>query len=303
MATLREIRRRISGVKAMSKITQAMKMVAAAKLRRAQDAMISARPYSKALSSLLNDLLSNSGDEIVRSPVLFGRTFHEPDTDRVLLLVVSSDRGSAGAFNANIFRFAEARIRELYAKHKDSGRLGIISLGRRATDHFSKRGYNMVEKHIGIFTKLDFALVEELVGRITTLFNDGQYDRVEILYNEFKSVIQQRQVSDRVLPVLELQQLVEAQHGRASHDYIYEPEPAKILDVLVPRHLETQIWKALLESNAAEQGARMTAMDSATKNARDLIHTLQLHYNKARQAAITKEILEIVGGAEALSKG
>lgn len=303
MATLREIRRRISGVKAMSKITQAMKMVAAAKLRRAQDAMISARPYSKALTILLNDLLSNSGDEIAKSPVLFGRKLADPDTERVLLLVVSSDRGSAGAFNANIFRFTESRIREVYSAHKESGRLGIISLGRRATDHFSKRGYNMVEKHVGIFTKLEFSLVEHLVEKVTTLFNDGEYDRVEILYNEFKSVIQQRQVADRVLPVLEMKQLIEAQHGRASHDYIYEPEPSEILDVLVPRHLETQIWKALLESNAAEQGARMTAMDSATKNAKDLIHTLQLHYNKARQAAITKEILEIVGGAEALSQG
>lgn len=303
MATLREIRRRITGVKAMSKITQAMKLVAAAKLRRAQDAMIAARPYSKALTQLLHDLLSNSGDEIAKSPVLFGRKLEDPSQERVLLLIVSSDRGSAGAFNANIFRFAEARIRDLYAEHKASGRLGIISIGRRSTDYFSKRGYNMVEKHVGVFTKLEFSLVEHLVTKVTDLFNEAEYDRVEIIYNEFKSVIAQRQVADRVLPLLEMQQLIEAQHGRASHDYIYEPDPSEILEVLVPRQLETQIWKALLESNAAEQGARMTAMDSATKNAKDLIHTLQLGYNKARQAAITKEILEIVGGAEALSQG
>ena len=303
MATLREIRRRITGVKATAKITQAMKMVAAAKLRRAQDAMIAARPYSSALNTLLHDLLSNSGDEIAKSPVLFGRKLADPDTEKVLLIIVSSDRGLAGAFNANIIRFAEARIRETYGAHHASGRLGIITVGRRGTDYFSKRGYNVVETHVGVFNKLEFSVAQHLVTKATELFNEGDYDRVEIIYNEFKSVIAQRQVAERMLPVLDRQQLIDAQHGKASHDYIYEPEPTEILNVLVPRQLETQVWKALLESNAAEQGARMSAMDSATKNAKDLIGSLQLGYNKARQAAITKEILEIVGGAEALSNG
>jgi F-type H+-transporting ATPase subunit gamma len=303
MATLREIRRRITGVKATAKITQAMKMVAAAKLRRAQDAMIAARPYSHTLGALLRDLLSNAGDEIAKSPVLFGRKLTEANTDKVLLIIVSSDRGLAGAFNANIIRFAEARIRDTYSAHHTSGRLGIITVGRRSTDYFSKRGYNIVETHVGVFNKLEFSVAQHLVTKATDLFNEAEYDRVEIIYNEFKSVIAQRQVAERMMPVLERQQLIEAQHGRASHDYIYEPEPTEILNVLVPRQLETQVWKALLESNAAEQGARMSAMDSATKNAKDLIGSLQLGYNKARQAAITKEILEIVGGAEALSNG
>ncbi|HYM19685.1 MAG TPA: ATP synthase F1 subunit gamma [Candidatus Kapabacteria bacterium] len=303
MATLREIRRRIVGVKATAKITQAMKMVAAAKLRRAQDAMIAARPYSRALNTLLHDLLSNAGDEIAKSPVLFGRKLSDPNSEKVLLVVVSSDRGLAGAFNANIIRFAESRIRETYGAHQASGRLGIITVGRRSTDYFSKRGYTIVETHVGIFNKLEFSVAQHLVTKATELFNEGDYDRVEIVYNEFKSVIAQRQVAERMLPVLDIKQLVEAQHGKASHDYIYEPEPTEILNVLVPRQLETQVWKALLESNAAEQGARMSAMDSATKNAKDLIKSLQLGYNKARQAAITKEILEIVGGAEALSQG
>ncbi len=302
MATLREIRRRITGVKATSKITQAMKMVAAAKLRRAQDAMIAARPYSRALDVLLKDLLSNAGDEVAKSPILFGRTIREEHTDNVLLIVVSSDRGLAGAFNTNIIRFAEARIRETYAAHFASGRVGLITVGRRCSDHFAKRGYTIVQAYPGIFSKLEFQTAHEIIEQATALFNDAKYDTVEVIFNEFKSVITQRQVAERLLPVLDKQQLIETQHSKASHEYIYEPEPSEILDVLVPRHLETQVWRALLESNAAEQGARMTAMDSATRNAKDLISSLQLSYNKARQAAITKEILEIVGGAEALAK-
>lgn len=303
MATLREIRRRIVGVKATSKITQAMKMVAAAKLRRAQDAMIAARPYAKALDALLKDLLTSATKEIAKSPLLFGRKLAEGEQERVLLVIVTSDRGLAGAFNANLIRFSENYIQEKFGEHKRSGRLSIITVGRRGTDYFTKHGYNVIEKYVGVFSKLQFETAEHLVSRTTELFTNGEYDRVEVLYNEFKSVIAQRQVAERFLPILEGASLEEQLKNTASFDYIYEPSPADILEVLVPRHLRTQIWKSLLESNAAEQGARMTAMDSATKNAKDLINALQLNYNKARQAAITKEILEIVGGAEALAKG
>jgi F-type H+-transporting ATPase subunit gamma len=301
MATLREIRRRITSVRATSKITQAMKMVAAAKLRRAQDAMISARPYARALDGLLKDLLANAGEEIIKSPVLFGRILPDNQKERVLLIVVTSDRGLAGGFNANLIRFAEARMKETYGDHFNDKRLSLITIGRRGTDYFSKRNYHIIERYVGIFTKLEFSTAQSVVERASTLFNEAEYDRVEVIYNEFKSVIAQRQSAERLLPVLERNVLEGGQKNTSGFDYIYEPEPSEILDVLVPRHLETQVWKALLESNAAEQGARMTAMDSATKNAKDLIKVLQLGYNKARQAAITKEILEIVGGAEALS--
>jgi len=303
MATLREIRRRISSVKATSKITQAMKMVAAAKLRRAQDAMIAARPYSRALDALLKNLLATAGDEIAKSPILFGRQLEDPNTEKVLLIIVSSDRGLAGAFNANIIKFAEARMREVYPEHLASKRLSLITIGRRSTDYFSKRGYDIYEKHIGVFTKLDFSTAKAVADKATELFANADFDKIELIYNEFKSVITQRQTADRLLPVLDRSSHEESQNNATGIEYIYEPEPAEILDVLVPRQLETQVWKSLLESNAAEQGARMTAMDSATKNAKDLISALQLSYNKARQAAITKEILEIVGGAEALTKG
>ncbi|MEI8135605.1 MAG: ATP synthase F1 subunit gamma [bacterium] len=303
MATLREIKRRIGGFKSTLKITQAMKMVAAAKLRRAQDAMISARPYSKALDGLLKDLLRSAGDEIVQSPMLFGRHLEDKQTEKVLLIIVSSDRGLAGAFNTNIIKFAEARMRDLYSTHLATNRLSLITVGRRATDYFSKRSYNIIDKHVGVFTKIDFGTAKTIAEKVTALFGDAEYDKIELIYNEFKSVIAQRQTADRLLPVLERSKLAEAKLASSNIEYIYEPEPAEILNVLVPRHLETQLWKSLLESNAAEQGARMTAMDSAAKNAKDLISKFQLFYNKARQAAITKEILEIVGGAEALTKG
>ncbi|MDP4237449.1 MAG: F0F1 ATP synthase subunit gamma, partial [Bacteroidota bacterium] len=173
MATLREIRRRIASVKATSKITQAMKMVAAAKLRRAQDAMIAARPYSRALDGLLKDLLSSAGEEIAQSPVLFGRHLAEPNSEKVLLIIVSSDRGLAGAFNANIIKFAEARIREHYAEHLKTKRLSLITVGRRSTDHFTKRGYDIVDKHINVFTKLDFSTAKAIADRSSELFGNA----------------------------------------------------------------------------------------------------------------------------------
>jgi F-type H+-transporting ATPase subunit gamma len=246
MATLREIRRRIVGVKATSKITQAMKMVAAAKLRRAQDAMISARPYARALDALLKDLLTSASKELAKSPLLFGRNL-EGEQPRILLIIVTSDRGLAGAFNANLIRFAENYIREQYADHKKNGRLSLITVGRRGTDYFLKHGYDVIEKYVGIFSRLQFDTAEQLVNRATELFTNGEYDRVEVVYNEFKSVITQRQVAERVLPVLESSTVIEQAANRPTFDYIYEPSPADILEVLVPRHLRTQVWKTLLE--------------------------------------------------------
>lgn len=277
-------------------------MVAAAKLRRAQDSINAARPYSKALEALLKDLLRSAEEETGKSPLLYGREDLSQAEERVLMIVISSDRGLAGAFNSGLIRFTEARIRDEYEYHLSGKRLDLVTVGRRATDYFTKRNYSIVNRFVGIFTKLEFATAKEITQFATEKFNQGAYDRVEILYNEFKSVVSQRPVAERVLPVLDESQKNEGGPAETNIEYIYEPEPAAILDVLVPKHLETMVWKALLESNAAEQGARMTAMDAATRNARDLVSSLQLQYNKARQAAITKEILEIVGGAEALAK-
>jgi len=300
MATLREIKRRIVGVKSTAKITQAMKMVAAAKLRRAQDSINAARPYARVLESLLKDLLQSAQLESARSPLLFGR--EEDAKQKVILVVVTSDRGLAGAFNSNLLKFTEARIRDHYQDHRNSDRLSIIPIGRRATDYFTKRGFKIAAKYPGIFTKLEFDIARSITLSVTDLYNRAEADKVEIIFNEFRSVVSQRPVAERMLPVLDPSGFVEG-GGIPDRDYIYEPDPISILNVLVPRHLETMLWRALLESNAAEQGARMTAMDSATRNAKDLVGALQLSFNKARQAAITKEILEIVGGAEALAKG
>lgn len=301
MATLREIRRRIVGVKSTAKITQAMKMVAAAKLRRAQDAINAARPYSRALEGLLKDLLRGSADDTTRSALLYGREHLDHAAEKVVLIVVSSDRGLAGAFNSNLLKFTEARIRAEYSAHKASGRLKLLTVGRRSTDYFTKQRYDFVSKYPGVFTKLDFDTARSVTLEAIELFNRGDADKIEIVFNEFKSVVAQKPIVERLLPVLDPSGFVEG-GVEEQIDYIYEPDPVSIINVLVPRHLETMVWKALLESNAAEQGARMTAMDSATRNAKDLVNALQLSFNKARQAAITKEILEIVGGAEALAK-
>jgi F-type H+-transporting ATPase subunit gamma len=298
MATLREIKRRIAGVRSTAKITQAMKMVAAAKLRRAQDSINAARPYARALEGLLKDLLQSASLESTSSPLLIGRPRDEKE--RVVLVVVTSDRGLAGAFNSNLLKFTEARIRDQFAQHKESGRLSVVPIGRKATDYFTKRGYSVAEKYPGIFSKLEFDTARTITLFVTSLYNRGEADRVEIIFNEFRSVVSQKPSAERLLPVLDPSGFVEGH--KTERDYIYEPDPISILNVLVPRHLETMLWRSMLESNAAEQGARMTAMDSATRNAKDLAAALQLSFNKARQAAITKEILEIVGGAEALAK-
>ncbi|HEV8539469.1 MAG TPA: ATP synthase F1 subunit gamma [Bacteroidota bacterium] len=297
MATLREIRRRISGVKSTQKITKAMKMVAAAKLRRAQDAVISARPYAKKMKALLRQLAGVS--DVTTNPLI-----EERDVEKVCVIVVTSDRGLCGAFNANIIRAAASHIRTNYSSMHDARKLKLVSIGRKGSDFFVKNQYNVVGKHIGIFSKLDFATAQSIVTEVVQGYLGGEYDRVEIIYNEFKSIIQQRVVIEQFLPIPseEANPKSEIRNPKSQIDYIYEPSIHEILSVLVPKHLNFQLWRALLESSAAEQGARMTAMDNATTNASDLIRDLQLSYNKARQASITKELLEIVSGAEALKQ-
>jgi F-type H+-transporting ATPase subunit gamma len=292
MATLREIKRRISGVQSTQKITKAMKMVAAAKLRRAQDAVIGARPYAKALRALLQHMASRV--DVTAHPL-----FTERPVKRVLLVAISSDRGLCGAFNANIIRATIARSNEQYGDLVKSGSVDLICVGRKCADFFTKNGYQVTQKHIGIIGQMDFEKVRLIADDISKGFLAGRYDRVEVVYNEFKSIIHQRLVSEQILPIPK-SSLPEGKETESPVDYIYEPSKTAILESLVPRHFRFQLWHMFLESNAAEQGARMTAMDNATTNATDLIRTLQLSYNKARQASITKELLEIVSGAEAL---
>jgi len=290
MATLRDIRNRIVGVKKTQKITKAMKMVAAAKLRRAQSGVVAARPYARTMRSLLEHLAG--GADLAQHPLVAER-----EVRSVALVVVTSDRGLCGAFNSNVFKTALARIASQYPGMHEEGKLRIFCVGKKGFDVFSKRRYRVAGKYIGIYGSLVFGQAQMICREIVEAYQKGEIDRVEIIYNEFKSIAHQKITVEQFLPV-------PAGEGGGTHrgEYIYEPSRQQIVDVLLPRHLEFQIWRVLLESNASEQGARMTAMENATENANEMISTLQLSYNKARQASITKELLEVVGGAEAQRK-
>jgi F-type H+-transporting ATPase subunit gamma len=286
MATLREVRSRIGGVKKTQKITRAMKMVAAAKLRRRQNAVIAARPYAQTMKTLLQRLASFATGIELMTP---------RDVKSVALVVITSDRGFCGAFNSNLIKAAIAHADTLPGGSKN---VKLFCIGKKGSDFFGKRGYTLLAKHIGIYGSLQFGAAQKISREILDGFIRGDYDRVDVIFNEFKSVAQQRVVVDQFLPI----PVPEGETpGTPEGDAIYEPSQQAILEALVPRHLNFLIWRALLESTASEEGARMAAMENATENARDMIETLQLQYNKARQTAITKELLEIVGGAEALA--
>ena len=291
MATLREIRGRISGVKKTQKITRAMKMVAAAKLRRAQNNVVAARPYARKMKELLH-YLSGQAD-IGAHPLMILREMKE-----VALVVVTSDRGLCGAFNSTVIKASLGHISQHYADVSARGGLKLFCVGKKGTDVFVKRNYTIAGKYIGVYNNLVFSQAQGIAREVVEGYRKGEYDRVDIVYNEFKSVAQHRVIVDQFLPI----PAVSEGNATAGIEYIFEPSRGEILNALVPKHLTFQIWRILLESNAAEQGARMAAMENATENANELISTLQLQYNKARQAAITKELLEVVSGAEALKK-
>lgn len=297
MATLRDIKRRIVGVKSTQQITKAMKMVAAAKLRRAQENIINARPYTKKLSEVLSNLLERGN--FSNNPLLNSR-----EIKNIAVVVVTSDRGLAGSFNMNIIREATNLIHGELENYYNSGNLYVYCVGKKGCDHFSRRNYKISGQYPGFFSNLKFQAASSLVSELKNRFLNNEIDKVLVVYNEFRSVMQQKVVVEQLLPVPQIaRETNTAKEEKKLHavvDFIYEPNEAAIINTLLPKHLNSQMWKVLLESYAAELGARMTAMDMATENAKELIRTLQLTYNKARQAAITKEILEIVSGANAL---
>jgi len=287
MASLRDIRRKIVSIKKTQQITKAMKMVAAAKLRRAQERVIAARPYSRKMLSVIASLASRV--ERVQHPLLAKR---EPK--KVKLLVLTSDRGLCGAYNTNIVRKAVEAVREFQAQGKEV-RVNIV--GRKGRDFFRKRPSYTMGQSWSDLGMIDYEKAADVGKNIVEKFAAGETDEVYLLYNEFKSVMQQNVTLEKLLPV---EPPAEADPFMAAVDYLYEPSAEAILTSILPKHIEVQVYRALLESQASEMGARMTAMDSATRNAKDLIGRLTLKFNKTRQAAITKEISEIVGGAEAL---
>jgi F-type H+-transporting ATPase subunit gamma len=289
MPNLRDIRDRISSVQSTQQITKAMKMVAAAKLRKAQNRIIDLRPYAHKLKGVLNTVVSNA---VVEHPY-----FKAVDNvQKVLYIVVSSDRGLCGGFNTNLFKVVESDIREKFPQHSSTVKVSILALGRKSNDYFRKRGYTMTESKAGFMDKLVFDHATTTMNSVRKSFELGEYDLVYLVYNEFKSIIAQNRVMEQLLPI------PAAEHTDTQTDYLFEPKSDELLLHLLPLYLNNQLWKALLESFASEQGARMAAMDNATENAKEIVRQLRLTYNQARQAAITTEISEIVSGAEALSQ-
>ncbi len=293
MPSLKEVRGRIQSVNSTQQITKAMKMVAAAKLRRAQDATTQMRPYAQHLQNLLSNLSARMDDE-VENPYS-----QEREPNKILIVAITSDRGLAGAFNANIIKAVNNLINAQYRTQFASGNVQLLTIGKRGNDFFARKKYNVIGEYTPLFTSLSFNQARRAAEYAMDGFVQGRFDRVILVYNEFKNVATQIIRTEQFLPIIETKQ--ENNKAAANVNYIFEPSEKEIFAELIPKSLKIQFYKALLESNASEHGARMTAMDKATDNAKELLKELKLIYNRTRQAAITKEILEIVGGAEALS--
>jgi F-type H+-transporting ATPase subunit gamma len=293
MATLREIRDRIGSIKNTEKITKAMKMIASVKFRKAQQNVVAARPYARKISEILRNLIPTI--ESFDNELLQQR-----DIKKICVVVIAADRGLCGSFNTNLLKTATSIIHEKYGDFYNSHDLTVFPIGKKAYDHFAKRNYDLYARSINVFDRLKFADAQNIVKEIIKGYIEKRFDKVVIVYNEFKSVIHTQTVEEQFLPIPPFE-TVEGEKSKVSN-YIFEPSSVEIVTHLLPRHLNTQIWRTLLESFASEQASRMTAMDAATTNANDLLNSLNLTYNRARQAKITTEILEIVGGAEALSK-
>lgn len=284
MPNLKEIRNRIASVKSTMQITSAMKMVSAAKLKKAQDAITAMRPYSNKLTELLQSLSAtldgDGGSEFAQ----------ERDVNKVLIVAITSNRGLCGAFNSNIIKEGHRLVNEVHLGRQ----VHFVTIGKKGNDLLSK-SYEVIENNNGVFDDLTFDNVAELAQRLMDLFTNGAYDRIELTYNRFKNAATQIVTTEQFLPIVS-----SGEDSGAALDYIFEPTKEEIVNTLIPKSLKTQLYKAVRDSFAAEHGARMTAMHKATDNAGVLRDELTLTYNKARQAAITNEILEIVGGAEAL---
>ncbi len=289
MPSLQSLRRKIGAVKNTQKITKAMKMVAAAKLKRAQDRILAARPYAHRMRSVIGDLSRRVNRSM--HPLLQKRG------DRnVEVLVVTSDRGLAGAFNANITRRAIEFIRE---KEAEGAQIRVSLIGRKARDFFRRRHWPIRQQWTDVFDRLSYEHAIDIGNDLTQGFTKGTFDELYLIYNEFKSAIQQRVIVEKLFPVEALEDV--GQTGELpGGSFLYEPDESQLLEALVPKHFDVQTYRVLLESSAAEQGARMAAMDGATRNAGELIKKMTLYYNKTRQTAITRELMDIVGGAEAL---
>jgi len=295
MANLKEVRNRIASVTSTQQITKAMKMVSAAKLKRATNAIVQLRPYAEKLREILANVSASVED---------GASVYTVDRkpNKVLIVVIASNRGLAGAFNANAIKTANQLIAEKYQEQMAAGHVRIVAIGKRAQDYYLRRKYQVVGDHNELFSALNFENTSAITEAIMNGFAEGEYDRVELVYNRFRNAAVQILTTEQLLPLLP-DATADVDAPQSDIDYIIEPSKEKIVSELIPKAIKVQLYKAVLDSHASEHGARMTAMDKATDNAGELLKSLKLSYNQARQAAITTELTEIVSGAAALSNG
>ncbi|MBC9930974.1 ATP synthase F1 subunit gamma [Chitinophaga qingshengii] len=289
---LKEVRNRIKSIQSGQQITKAMKMVSAAKLRRAQDAILLMRPYALKLQEMLQNIVSNSEGNI-NTPLAAQR-----EVEKVLIVVITSDRGLCGAFNSNLIKTAKRVIRDKYQEQFEQGKVEILPIGKKGYEHFAQNGYKVIDKYWQLFGSLTFENVKDAASVALNGFIDGTYDAVDIIYSEFKNAATQVFVSEQFLPIAKVEN---KEDSNLKADFIFEPQKEVLISELMPKILNTQFFKAVLDTHASEHGARMTAMDKATENAQELLRTLKISYNRARQAAITTELTEIVSGAAALA--
>lgn len=292
MANLKEVRNRIASVKSTQQITKAMKMVSAAKLKRATNAIIQLRPYA----NKLNDILANLSASLEEGSSPF---LQEREPAKVLVVVVTSNRGLAGAFNANAIKATNNLIADKYSAQLKAGNVSIVAIGKKAQEFYQRRKYNVIGNNNEVFADLSFENVSKITEAIMAGFLKGEYDRVDMVYNHFRNAAVQYIQTEQLLPVPKAEKKANA--SASNIDYILEPSQQDIVEQLIPKNIKIQLYRAVLDSHASEHGARMTAMDKATDNAGELLNTLKLSYNQARQAAITTELSEIVSGAAALS--
>ena len=287
---LKEVRNRIKSVQSTQQITKAMKMVSAAKLRKAQDAITQMRPYAKKLQEMLSNIVSNADGDISMNLATVR------PVEKVLVIVVTSDRGLCGGYNSNLIKLAKQTIREKYSAQSAKGNAELLPIGKKGYEHFAKNNFKVVDHYWNIFSDISFENVQRAAKFAMDAFASGQVDAVELVYSEFKNAATQRFISEQFLPVAKSEKI----KGQKQQDFIFEPDKDVLIEELMPKILNTQLYKAVLDANASEHGARMTAMDKATENANELLKALKISYNRARQAAITTELTEIVSGAAAL---
>ena len=294
MANLKEVRIRIASVNTTQQITKAMKLVAASKLKRAQDRILQMRPYSEKLNEILSNIMDNMEGGTSLS---FNK---KRDVKKVLVVLITSDKGLAGGFNSNLIKTARKLVNETYAEQRSKGGVSMLFVGKKGYDFFKKeKDITAIADNVSLMANLTFEKSQQVSEFLMNSFAEEKYDVIEIVYAKFVNAATQKFMTERFLPV---EASAEKKKSKAKADYIFEPEKEELLEELVPKILNTQLFKALLDTNASEHGARMVAMESATNNAQDLIRQLKIQYNRERQAAITKEILEIVGGAAALEE-